>query len=31
VACHFNVKPEAIDQLTLSDRSVDRDRPVGHP
>jgi len=31
VSCQLNEKPGTIDQLTLSDRPVDRDRLVGHP
>jgi len=31
VSCQFNTKSGAIDQLTIGDRPVDRDRLVGHP
>jgi len=31
VSFQFNAKSSAIDQLTLGDRPVDRDRRVGHP
>jgi len=31
VSYHFSTKSGAIDQLTLGDRKVDRDRLVGHP
>jgi len=31
VSCQFIAKSGAIDQLTLGDRPVDRDRLVGHP
>ena len=27
----INAKPDAIDQLTLGDQSLDRNRLVGHP
>ena len=30
VSCQFNAKSGVIDQLTLGDRPVDRDRLVGH-
>ena len=31
VSCQFNAKSGAIDQLTIGDRPVDRDRLVGYP
>jgi len=31
VSCQFNAKSGAVDQLTLGDQPVDRDRLAGHP
>jgi len=31
LSCQFNAKSGAIEQLTLGERPVDRDRRVGHP